>query len=303
MQPAAFARARLASTRMVLLCLWPALRAVRRSGCPGGQRPAGSPGLACSAGATACQPALALPCAAPGPAMLQLIDYLIEGAYQRYLERRGGQPHTAACHEQALCADEHTHHAAVVGAIASMHTGQAHLAGAVQAAAQHKHECCPHETPEEHVQHGHDQAHQHQHPHGGEGHDLEAGHAHKHAHGHTHSPEGSGKLGSVELPAATGSGDMVDDGGECLCVCVWVGGAGRGGSKMEGLVSAGVCRAARRLGLGLWLRCPPSRATPAGWTSMPLPPTPLRLHPGPFSAPPSPPSQHRARSTAPAAPP
>jgi hypothetical protein len=61
---------------------------------------------------------------------MQLIDYLVEGAYQRYLERRGGvQPHSAACHEQAHDHDEHTHHAAVVGAITSMHSSKA-VAGA-----------------------------------------------------------------------------------------------------------------------------------------------------------------------------
>ncbi|KAL4452479.1 hypothetical protein ABPG75_008141 [Micractinium tetrahymenae] len=166
---------------------------------------------------------------------MQLIDYLIEGAYQRYLERRGGQPHTAACHEQAACADEHTHHAAVVGAIASMHTSQAHLAEAVQAAAQHKLQCCPHETPEEHEQHEHEHQHQHQHTHhSGEGQDLEAGHAHGHAHGlhrhshrHSHGPshghshghghghEGSGKPGTEDLPSATGSGDMAEEGAPC----------------------------------------------------------------------------------------
>ncbi|KAI3438305.1 hypothetical protein D9Q98_000739 [Chlorella vulgaris] len=60
--------------------------------------------------------------------LMQLIDYLIEGAYQRYIERRGGQqPHGAACHEQAHDHDEHTHHAAVVGALASMHRSQAHI--------------------------------------------------------------------------------------------------------------------------------------------------------------------------------
>lgn len=145
---------------------------------------------------------------------MQLIDYLIEGAYQRYLERRGGQPHTPACHEQALCADEHTHHAAVVGAIASMHTSQAHLAEAVQAAAQHKRECCPHESPEEHEQHGH--AHSHD---GSKAHDLEAGHAHGHAHelhghghSHGHDHEGSGK---ADLPSASGSGDLAEEGAPC----------------------------------------------------------------------------------------
>lgn len=59
---------------------------------------------------------------------MQLIDYLIEGQYQRYLERRGGaQPHSQACHEQAGCGDEHTHHAAVVGAMMSLHSSKAHL--------------------------------------------------------------------------------------------------------------------------------------------------------------------------------
>ena len=53
--------------------------------------------------------------------LMQLVDYLIEGAYQRYLERRGGQPHVEACHEQAHDHDKHTHHAAVVGAIVSLH--------------------------------------------------------------------------------------------------------------------------------------------------------------------------------------
>lgn len=73
------------------------------------------------------------------PIPQQLIDYLIEGQYQRYLERRGGvMPHTLACHEQANDGDEHNHHAAVVGAIASMHTSQAHMAAAPPAAA-HKH--------------------------------------------------------------------------------------------------------------------------------------------------------------------
>ncbi|KAL4450157.1 hypothetical protein ABPG77_010826 [Micractinium sp. CCAP 211/92] len=148
---------------------------------------------------------------------MQLIDYLIEGAYQRYLERRGGQPHTAACHEQAACADEHTHHAAVVGAIASMHTGQAALAGAVQAAAQHKLECCPRESPEEHEQHSHEQ--QHDHSRDGKAHDLEAGHAHGHAHSHGgsqgHGQEGSGKPGTEDSPSAFGSGDLAEEGAPC----------------------------------------------------------------------------------------
>lgn len=55
-------------------------------------------------------PQLTPPTAALPPSD-QLIDYLIEGAYQRYLERRGSQPHTAACHELAHGMDEHNHHA------------------------------------------------------------------------------------------------------------------------------------------------------------------------------------------------
>lgn len=59
-----------------------------------------------------CIPApLLTPPTAPLPPSEQLIDYLIEGAYQRYLERRGSQPHTAACHELAHGMDEHNHHA------------------------------------------------------------------------------------------------------------------------------------------------------------------------------------------------
>ena len=70
--------------------------------------------------------------------VMQLIDFCIEGAYQRYCvsagacgdpqqqqqqqqQRVGKQPHTPACHEQAHDADVHTHHAVVVGAMASLH--------------------------------------------------------------------------------------------------------------------------------------------------------------------------------------
>lgn len=75
---------------------------------------------------------------------MQLIDYLIEGAYQRYLDRRGGQqPHGEACHEQAHDTDTHTHHAAVVGAIASMHKSKAHLA------------VVPQQPQHDHSEHGH----------------------------------------------------------------------------------------------------------------------------------------------------
>jgi hypothetical protein len=59
--------------------------------------------------------------------LMQLVDYLIEGAYQSYIERTGSQPHVEACHEQAHDEDQHTHHAAVVGAIVSMHSSQARL--------------------------------------------------------------------------------------------------------------------------------------------------------------------------------
>jgi hypothetical protein len=71
---------------------------------------------------------------------MQLIDFLIEGAYQKYVERRSGgvQPHGEACREQAQGQDEHTHHAAVVGALASVHASKAHLAGA-QPPAAHAH--------------------------------------------------------------------------------------------------------------------------------------------------------------------
>ncbi|PSC72115.1 Zinc transporter 5 [Micractinium conductrix] len=114
---------------------------------------------------------------------MQLIDYLIEGAYQRYLERRGGQPHTAACHEQATDDDLHNHHAAVVGAIASIHKSKANLAAP----------------------------------------DVEAAHAHAHAHGqgclHPHDSTGSGsdtsgKPSDVEAGTAA-PGAAGEDGVPC----------------------------------------------------------------------------------------
>lgn len=67
---------------------------------------------------------------------MQLIDFLIEGAYQKYIERRGGQPHVEACHEQAHDHDKHTHHAAVVGALVSMHSSKAQLHGNMPSASE-----------------------------------------------------------------------------------------------------------------------------------------------------------------------
>lgn len=140
-------------------------------------------------------PASAAPLASPA----QLIDYLIEGAYQRYLEKRGSQPHTAACHEQAHGMDEHNHHAAVVGAIASMHTSKAHLGGVA------KH---PAEAGKDPAETCHDPTHDHGHGH----HDHS--HSHKHGHKHSHDEEAG-------LPDGTEEGGSEDAGGwACL---VWVG--------------------------------------------------------------------------------
>ncbi|KAI7846040.1 hypothetical protein COHA_000407 [Chlorella ohadii] len=123
---------------------------------------------------------------------MQLIDYLIEGAYQRYLEKRGSQPHTAACHEQAHGMDEHNHHAAVVGAIASMHTSKAHLGGVA------KH---PAEAGKDPAETCHDPTHDHGHGH----HDHS--HSHKHGHKHSHDEEAG-------LPDGTEEGGS-EDAGPC----------------------------------------------------------------------------------------
>lgn len=114
---------------------------------------------------------------------MQLIDYLIEGAYQRYLEKRGSQPHSAACHEQAHGLDEHNHHAAVVGAIASMHTSKAHLGDVA------KHPAEALKDPADTCQ---DPTHEHVHSHG-----------HKHSHKHSHDEEAG-------LPDSTEEGGSED---------------------------------------------------------------------------------------------
>lgn len=126
---------------------------------------------------------------------MQLIDYLIEGAYQRYLEKRGSQPHSAACHEQAHGMDEHNHHAAVVGAIASMHTSKAHLGNVA------KHPAEALKDPADTCQ---DPTHEHVHSHG-----------HKHSHKHSHDEEAG-------LPDSTEEG-----GSEDASACAELGIAGR----------------------------------------------------------------------------
>lgn len=137
-------------------------------------------------------PSLASP---PPPLLVQLIDYLIEGAYQRYLEKRGSQPHSAACHEQAHGLDEHNHHAAVVGAIASMHTSKAHLGDVA------KHPAEALKDPADTCQ---DPTHEHVHSHG-----------HKHSHKHSHDEEAG-------LPDSTEEG-----GSEDASACAELGIAGR----------------------------------------------------------------------------
>ena len=146
--------------------------------------------------------------------LMQLIDYCIEGAYQRYCVAGGGgaaapgdplqqqqqqqqqrvskQPHTPACHEQAHDADVHTHHAVVVGAIASLHQTSRPLEEGGRGEMQQ----------------------QQQQPGSSSGGDLSHHHHHHHR---EHDDDGCGDLEGGGLSRVhSSSEDVDDDGGECV---------------------------------------------------------------------------------------